>query len=141
MIRNILGVIVGLAVANIINMALINLGHVLIPLPPGTDVSSMQNLKIAMQSFGPEQFIFPFLAHALGTLSGAFVTALIASSHKLKLAMVIGVVSLIGGVVAGIWLQAPLWYDAIDFIFAYIPMAWIGAKLGGAGRDERKGLG
>jgi hypothetical protein len=29
----------------------------------------------------------------------------------------------------------PLWYDAIDLIFAYIPMAWIGAKLGGAGRQ------
>lgn len=133
--RNILAVVIGLLVANVLNMALINLGHRVVALPPGADVSSMDGLKIAMQSFGPEQFIFPFIAHAVGTLVGAFVAALIAATHKLAFAMVIGVVSLLGGVAAGIWLGAPLWYDAIDFIFAYIPMAWIGAKLGGAGRS------
>lgn len=134
MIRNILAVIVGLIVANIVNMALINLGHSVIALPPGADVSSMEGLKVAMQSFGPEQFIFPFLAHAVGTFVGAFVASIIAVSHKLTFAMVIGVVSLIGGIIAGIYLGAPLWYDAVDFVFAYIPMAWLGAKLGGAGR-------
>ncbi len=134
MIRNILAVIAGLIVANIANMALIKLGHIVVALPPGSDINTMEGLKIAMQSFGPEQFIFPFLAHAVGTLLGALVAAAIASSHKFALAMVIGVISLLGGIAAGIWLQAPLWYDAIDFIFAYIPMAWIGARLGGAGR-------
>jgi hypothetical protein len=135
-VRNILAVVVGLLIANVVNMALINLGHSVVALPAGADVSSMQSLKIAMQSFGPEQFIFPFLAHAVGTLLGALVATLIAASHKLTFAMVIGIVSLLGGVAAGIWLGAPLWYDAVDFIFAYIPMAWIGAKLGGAGRVQ-----
>lgn len=133
-VRNILAVVVGLIIANVVNMALISLGHSVIALPPGADASSMQTLKVAMQSFGPEQFIFPFLAHAVGTLLGALVAALIAASHKMVFAMVIGIVSLLGGVAAGIWLGAPLWYDAVDFVFAYIPMAWIGAKLGGAGR-------
>ena len=134
MIRNILAVVAGLVVANIVNMVLLKLGHAVIALPPGADVNTMDGLKAAMPSFGPEQFIFPFLAHAIGTLLGALVAALIASSHKFTFAMVIGVVSMIGGIVAGIYLQAPLWYDAIDFIFAYIPMAWIGAKLGGANK-------
>jgi uncharacterized membrane protein YjjP (DUF1212 family) len=132
MIRNILAVVVGLIVANIVNMGLITLGHSIVELPPGSDISTMEGLRVAMQSFGPEQFIFPFLAHAIGTLAGAFVAALIAASHKFKIAMAIGVVSLLGGIAAGIYLQAPLWFSAIDFVFAYIPMAWIGAKLGGA---------
>jgi len=86
-----------------------------------------------MPLFGPEHFIFPFIAHALGTLVGALVAALIAASHKFRIAMAIGVVFLIGGIVNAILLPVPLWYDAIDLVLAYIPMAWIGAKLGGAG--------
>ena len=132
MIRNILAVIAGLVVGSFVNGGLIQLGHMAIALPPGVDANSMDSLRAAMPNFGPEQFIFPFVAHAGGTLVGALVATLIAASSKFKIAMAIGVVFLIGGIIAGIYLQAPLWYDAIDFIFAYIPMAWIGAKLGGA---------
>lgn len=134
MIRNILAVIVGIAVGTIVNMGLIKLGHAVVALPPGTDVSSMEGIAAAMPLFGPEQFIFPFLAHAGGTLVGALVATLIATSHKLKIAIGLGVLFLLGGIYAVYLLPAPLWYDVIDLLFAYIPMAWIGAKLGGAGR-------
>ena len=132
MIRNILAVIAGLIVGTIVNMAVISLGHAVIVLPPGADVSSMEALAAAMPNFGPEQFIFPFLAHAGGTLVGTFVATLIAVSHKLQLAIGMGVLFLIGGIVAVIMLPAPLWYDVIDLVFAYIPMAWLGSTLGRA---------
>lgn len=66
---------------------------------------------------------------------GTFVATLIAASHKFTIAMIMGVLFLIGGIVAVIMLPAPLWYDVIDLLFAYIPMALIGAKLGGASRS------
>ena len=135
MIRNILGTIVGIIAGALINGALINLGHYVVPLPPGTNVDTMEALKIAMQSFGPEQFVFPFLAHAIGTLAGALVATVIAVSHKMTIAMVIGMLFLIGGITAGIMIQSPMWYNAIDFLLAYIPFAWIGAKLGDAARS------
>jgi hypothetical protein len=138
-VRNILAVVIGWAVSGLVNMALIKLGHSVIALPAGADVSTMENLRVAMQSFGPEQYMFPFLAHAVGALVGAFVAAVIAASHKMIFAMVIGILGLVGGIAAGIWLGAPLWFDAVDFIFAYIPMAWIGAKLAGAGRAPNEG--
>lgn len=134
MIRNILAVIAGLVAGTLVNMGLISLGHAVIALPPGADVSSMEALAAAMPRFGPEQFIFPFLAHAGGTLIGTFVATLVAASHKFQIAIGMGVLFLIGGIVAVIMLPAPLWYDVIDLVFAYIPMAWLGAKLGGAGR-------
>ncbi|MFL6466914.1 MAG: hypothetical protein ACJ72Z_03055 [Pyrinomonadaceae bacterium] len=135
MIRNILGAVVGLVVGAVINGALINLGHYVVPLPPGTNADTMEALRVAMQSFGPEQFVFPFLAHAIGTFAGALVATIIAVSHKMTIAMVIGVLFLIGGITAGIMIQSPMWYNAIDFLLAYIPFAWMGAKLGGAGRS------
>lgn len=134
MIRNILAVVAGFIVGSIVNMTLINVGHAVIGLPAGADVSTMEGVKAAMQQFTPVHFIVPFIAHAGGTLVGALVAALIASSHKFTIAMIIGVLFLLGGIVAGIMVQSPMWYNAIDFLFAYIPMAWIGAKLGGASR-------
>ena len=134
MVRNILAVIAGIVVGMIVNMGLINLGHAVIALPPGADVSTMEGIARAMPMFGPEQFIFPFLAHAGGTLVGTLVAALIAASHKMKIALGLGVLFLILGIIAVVMLPAPLWYDVIDLLFAYIPMAWIGARLGGAGR-------
>jgi len=135
MIRIIIAVIAGILAGTLVNGGLIRLGHAVIAVPPGTDVSTMEGIAAAMPLFGPEQFIFPFLAHAGGTLVGALVATLIAASHKMKIALGLGVVFLLGGIAAVIMLPAPLWYDIIDLLFAYIPMAWIGAKLGGAGRE------
>ena len=97
-------------------------------------MSSYEALKAAMPLFGPEQFIFPFLAHGLGTLAGAFAAALIAASHKAGIALGIGAMFLIGGLVNAFLLPVPFWYDAVDLLLAYIPMAWIGGRLAGAGR-------
>jgi hypothetical protein len=133
MIRNILAVIAGLIAGTLVNGGLIQLGHAVVALPPGTDVSSMDGLAAAMPSFGAEHFIFPFLAHAGGTLVGALIATLIVTSHKLEIALGLGAMFLLGGIAAVVMLPAPFWYDVVDLLFAYIPMAWIGAKLGGAG--------
>ena len=135
-VRNILAVIIGVFVGALVNGALINLGHYVVPLPPGTSAETMEALKVAMQSFGPEQFIFPFLAHALGTFVGALLASIIAASHKMTIALAIGVLFLIGGISAGIMIQSPMWYNVIDFLFAYIPFAWVAAKIGGAGKSN-----
>ena len=134
MLRNILAVIAGIVVGSIVNMGLINVGHAVIGLPPGANVDTMEGVAAAMQMFEAKHWVVPFVAHAGGTLVGALVATLIAASHKMKIAIAIGVLFLIGGISAGIMIHSPMWYNAIDFVFAYIPMAWIGAKLGGAGR-------
>jgi hypothetical protein len=136
MVRNIIAVIAGLVAGTLVNGGLIQLGHSVIALPPGADVSTMQGIAEAMPSFGPEQFIFPFLAHAGGTFVGVLVGSLIAFSHKMKIALGLGVVFLLGGIAAVVIFPAPLWYDVIDLLFAYVPMAWLGAKLGGANNLE-----
>lgn len=134
MIRNILAVIAGFVVGSIVNLALINVGQAVVGLPPGADTSTAEGLAAAMQMFELKHWAVPFVAHAVGTLVGGLIATLIAASHKMTIALVIGVLFLLGGISAGIYLGSPMWYNAIDFIFAYIPMAWIGAKLGGAGR-------
>jgi hypothetical protein len=82
-----------------------------------------------MHLFQPKHFIMPFLAHAIGTLIGAFIAALIAGSHKMNFAIVIGIFFLIGGIMSVFMLPSPVWFNILDLVVAYIPMAWIGGKL------------
>jgi hypothetical protein len=128
-LKNILAVVAGLIVGSAINMGLIILGHQIIPLPEGTDTSTMEGLKAAMASFGPKDFLFPFLAHAVGTLAGAYVAARIAATSKMRLALVIGFAFLIGGVINVVSIPAPIWFEALDLIAAYLPMAWLGGRM------------
>lgn len=123
-IRNILAVILGLTIGSVVNMGLIMISSYVIPPPEGADVSTTEGLKKAMHLFETRHFLFPFLAHALGTFSGAFVTVLLAVSNKLKLALVIGLVFLIGGIASVFMLPSPLWFSIVDITFAYIPMAY-----------------
>ncbi len=119
MIRNILAVITGVLVGMIVNIGLIILGSSLIPTTEGFDPMNAINWDL-------NNFIFPFLAHALGTLVGAFLATKIANSYQLPLAMSIGVFFLIGGVTMVYILPAPVWFICTDLIVAYIPMGYLG---------------
>lgn len=128
-LKNVLAVLAGLIGGGLVNMGLVTLGHTLVPVPEGVDLSSMESMKATMHLFETKHYIFPFLAHALGTLVGAYLAARIAATRKMTLAMVIAVVTMVGGVIAVTQLAAPAWFNALDLIVAYLPMGWLGGKL------------
>jgi len=128
-LRNILAVVAGLIIGSAMNMGLIMLSSSVIPPPEGVDVTNMESLKASMHLFEPKHFIFPFLAHALGTLTGAAVAAMIAASHNMKFALGIGAFFLIGGIANVFMLPAPTWFVVTDLVLAYIPMGWLGGRL------------
>lgn len=128
-LKNVLAVIAGIVVGSIVNMGLIMISGSVIPPPEGVDVTSMESLKANMHLFEAKHFIFPFLAHALGTLAGAFVAALIAATHKMKFAIAIGAFFLLGGIMNVFMLPAPTWFVVLDVAIAYLPMGWLGGKL------------
>jgi hypothetical protein len=91
-----------------------------------------ENLKL----LGPAHFIAPWLAHALGTLVGAFTAAKVAAGHKMKLALGIGILFLLGGIMMVSMVGGPVWFAALDLIGAYLPMGFLGGMLGGAKRPQ-----
>ena len=129
LLRNILAVLLGLFVGGTVNMGIITISGSIIPPPEGTDTTTMEGLKAAMELFEMKHFIFPFLAHAIGTLVGALLASLIAASHQLKLALIIGAFFLIGGITMVLSVPSPLWFTIVDLGLAYIPMAWIGWRI------------
>jgi hypothetical protein len=129
-LRNILAFVVGFIAGSVVNMALIVVGTRLVAPPPGVNPNDMQSLQAGMHLMGPKHFIFPFLAHALGTFAGALVAYRIAASHRAALAYGIGGLTLVGGIVAACMLPAPTWFIAVDLVLAYLPMAFLATKVG-----------
>ncbi len=130
-VRNILAIVAGLIFGSVINMGLISISGTIIPPPEGVDVTTTEGLKASMHLMQPKHFIFPFLAHALGTFFGAWLAARIAVIHKMKMAMVIGVFFLIGGISTVFLLPSPIWFSALDLVMAYLPMAYLAGRLVG----------
>ncbi len=128
-IKNILSVLAGLVIGSVANMAIIMVSAKLIPPPQGADVTTLEGLKASIHLFKPINFLMPFLAHAIGTLVGAIVATLIAANNKIRFALTIGIAFMIGGIANVITLPAPMWFNILDIVGAYIPMAYLGYKL------------
>jgi hypothetical protein len=110
-IKNILAVIAGLVIGAFVNMGILIL---------------FENLFLPI--FELQNFIGPFLAHALGTFVGAFIVGAI--TKNLRLSFIIGFSFLIGGAMEVASHSAPMWFNVLDLGMAYIPMAFLGFKLG-----------
>ena len=128
-VRNVLAVITGIILGSAVNMGIINLQGYFIALPEGVDVTNTESLQSSMHLFGPKHFIFPFLAHAIGTLVGAYLSASIAASHKMNFALGIGIFFLIGGISMVFMMPAPIWFVILDLSGAYIPMGFLSGRL------------
>lgn len=130
LLRNVLAVILGLVLGSLVNMALVKIGPNLVPPPAGVNMNDMESLKTSAHLLEPKHFVFPFLAHALGTLVGALAAYLVAGSRPALFSYAIGVLFLGGGIAASLMIPAPAWFIALDLVVAYLPMAWLAAQIG-----------
>lgn len=127
--RNILAVILGLAIGSLVNIGILTAGHAIIPPPAGFDGSSMEGVASTINSLRPIDYVPVFLAHALGPLVGVLTAMFIAASGRKIIAIILGCIFLAGGVAANVMIPAPAWYRIVDLVFAYLPMAFLGWKL------------
>lgn len=135
-LRSLGAVLLGAIVGSIINGALIMISGKVIPPPPGADVTTTEGLKASLHLFEPQHFVFPFLAHALGTLAGAFVARLVAPGKSAVPGYIVGGLFLLGGIANVAMLPAPVWFSAVDLLFAYLPAAWLGQTLAARARPS-----
>jgi len=135
-LRNIAGLIIGIAVCMAVNMGLVVLLGSLFPPPPGVNPEDIESIRANLHKYSTLQMLMPFIAHAVGSLAGGLVAALIAESRKMLWALIVGVVHLLGGISMMMMLpESPLWFKVLDLGLAYIPMAILGGILGGANRS------
>ncbi|MFM7643558.1 MAG: hypothetical protein ACKO5N_02075 [Sphingomonadales bacterium] len=132
--KSILLSVLGLFIGALTNGLIVKLGTALVKAPKGFDLNTPEGLAKAMPHMGFEHFVFPFLAHAIGTLIGAYFVTRVRVNRPLINAMAIGFAFLAGGVMMVLTLpQTPLWFILLDLVVAYLPMAYLGYKLGNRG--------
>lgn len=132
--KSILLSMLGLVLGALTNGIIVQIGSSVIAAPKGFDLSTEEGLASAMPLMGFEHFVFPFLAHAIGTFIGAYFVARVRVEKPLIHAMAIGFAFLAGGVMMVMILpQTPLWFILLDLLVAYLPMAYLGYRLGTSG--------
>jgi len=122
-------VVAGFVAGSLVNMGLLQVGAGVVAPPAGADTTTVEGLKASLHLFAPRHFVFPFLAHALGTLAGAVVATLLAPGRAAGPAYAVGVLFLSGGIASAVLLPAPTWFIAVDLVAAYLPAAWLGQRL------------
>lgn len=128
-LKNILAIVFGFMVGSMVNMAIVWAGPKVIPLPDGVDLSDPDKLAENISLLKPVNFLPPWIAHASGTLVGAFIATQLAVEKKRRPAMVVGTLFLLGGI-SVIWMVGgPVWFILLDLVGAYFPMAFLGAWL------------
>lgn len=122
-----LAVLAGIFVGGIVNFGIIILSSSIIPPLDGVDVSNIESIKANIHLYNPIHFLFPFLAHAIGTFSGAVLAIKI--SKQTKIAYMVALVFLYGGISMVTQVPSPMWFTVLDLGLAYIPMAWLATKM------------
>lgn len=124
-LRNILAVITGAVVCLVLNGLLLGLMMNWNPAPEGFDPSVMSSYGLLQA----DHLLNPFVAHAVPSLLGGLIAALLAATHKMTCALVVGGLHLVGGIAAALMIPAPAWFIALDLVVAYLPMAWLGYRI------------
>jgi hypothetical protein len=111
---------------------IVKYGALVIPYPDGYDHSTSESFKSTFHLLQPIHFIVPFLAHAIGTLVGCFLVCKLALSHHKNLVLLVAALFFLGGlsIVIMLYPLSPMWFNIVDLIGAYFPMAWLGYRFG-----------
>ena len=121
-LKNIAIVILGIIVGMIVNIGLIILGGTIFP--PSENFEPMNAMN-----WDFKYFIFPFLAHSIGTLTGALTVSKLSNKSSIILPLIVGLYFLLGGIYMITILPAPMCFVLLDVVLGYIPMALLGWKL------------
>lgn len=139
-IKFVLLTVVALFVGSLVNGAIVSISGAIIPPPAGADFTTEAGLKASAALMEPKHFILPWLAHALGTLVGAFLVSWWQPTRSLRAVLIIGLAFLVGGIMMVQMIPSPWWFIGADLGLAYLPMAlggrWLAGRIfGGSARN------
>lgn len=111
---------------SIINGAIISIGYKCIPPPQGFNMNDPLAFKNAVSQMQALNFVFPFLAHALGTWFASWIWSSLKQQATWMSSLGIAGVFFCGGLYMAIILDAPIAFECFDLVYAYFPMAILG---------------
>lgn len=128
-VRNTLAIIAGVVVGGAINMICITYGSTIIAPPAGVDPNDIASITAHAESYTWIHFLVPFIAHSLHSLVGAIIATKISGDRPKYVALAVGLIAMIGGIMMAVMIPAFWPYSIIDLLLAYVPMALIGWRI------------
>ena len=125
MLRNVLA---GFVVGNTLNMTLIQLNmYVFFPMPDGMDMSDPEQFNTFLATLPTAAFLVVLVAHMGQSFVGGWLAARLGKSRPMLLAMIIGGLSLVGGLMAMRMIDGPDWM--VVELPLYLVVAWLAGRL------------
>lgn len=134
MLRNILGIVVGIILGFITIGLLESLGHKLFA-PEGFDPTDPQGIKAYGATATLGGMVFVVVAWIIGSFVGGLAGSMVARNSKMLWGAVIGGIMLGAGLLNVLSHPHPLWMK-LSVIIAFIPPALAGARIGMKIRPE-----
>lgn len=123
-LRNIAAVLLGLLVGGVINMVLVMANLASFPGPEGLDMNDAAAMAEYVAGLPPSAFVLPLLAHLAQATVGGWLAARVGASRPVMLALIVGVLTLIGGAINMInFPNAPIWMWVEFPLYLALPYA------------------
>lgn len=125
-------VLLGLAAAFVIIVLIEGANTLLFPLPAGLDIYNDADMVAYVASLPIVALVIVIVAHAIASFVGAWVTArLLRKQGKVMVpGLVVGALLMAAGISNLFMIAHPAWFAIAD-IAVYVPLALMGARLGG----------
>lgn len=127
--RKILAVVAGVILAGLVVYVVEAIGHRVYPPPEGLNMKDMDAMKAYVATLSTGALLFVLAAYILGSFSGGWLAAKIARASQIPLALTVGGVQLLFGIMNLVMIPHPTWF-AIASVLAFLPAAYLGGKLG-----------
>ena len=132
MVWNFLAVVIGLGAGMAVNMALVLLNaKVLYPAPEGLDFKDKQRFQAYVDTLPAPAFLVVMAAHLGQAFVGGLVAASLAESRPVTLALIVGGISLLGGVMMMRTVKGPRW--TLIELPLYLVLAYVAGTIAAAG--------
>ena len=128
MLRDVLGAIIGVAVAVITVMLLQKIGHLAFPPPADLDVEDTQAMMEYVRSAPIAALLFVLASYIIAAFDGTFIACWIGRAKSFIFALIIGVLMLVATITNLIMIPHPLWFS-ITAVVGIVAAAWTAAYV------------
>lgn len=133
MVRNIGAVLAGFFVGSLANMAIIMINFSMFSGPEGLDMNDPEQMKVYLATLPVAAFLVAIVAHLAQAGLGGWLAARLGATRPVLLAMIVGGLTMVGGIVNMINIDGPAWMWVEMPL--YLLVAWGAGTLEASRRD------
>ena len=135
-LRNILVVIGGWIIGNLVNGGIVALSFSIFSFPQGIDPSDIDNFDKLIPFLGVKHYLFALAAHSLATIAGVYFVARLVTKAPAFFGFGLGLVFFLQGIGNAWSMPFPFWFEATDLVVSYIPMTLLANVLAKRKRSD-----